>query len=372
MLRADEGFAADEELVQVTAEHRDRLLQGGAEGWEVLQARPGEIVRQPELAATLLAVAEQGPDAFYTGPVADALSRAARGDGGWLAPEDLRGQRTVVGPPVTVPWDAGLVHVQPPASQGVLLAMALRWLDDRTAGDSRPTRFDPADLDHLGVELTEAVFAFRHRCARDGGALLGEPLDVDLEKAARRGGPRAYLHTTGVAVADGEGTVVSSLLSLFDSFGSATFAAEVGVLLNNRAAGFTVPPNDPAPSRRPVHTLAPALLVHDGPVGRDATALATPGADGQVQTLLQIMIKQRYLGLPLPDAVAARRWRSVEGGVLVEAEHPGAESLARRGHAVETLPAGDDLFGGVVSAGFEGGQPVAVGDWRRQVRADAL
>jgi gamma-glutamyltranspeptidase/glutathione hydrolase len=367
-LLADEGFAADQPLVDAAAKHRDRLLKGGAQGWEPLQARPGDVVRQPALATTLLAVAEHGPDAFYTGPVAEALCQAARRDGGWLAPEDLNEQRTVVTAPVTAGWDGGLVHVQPPASQGVLLAMALRWLDDQIAGEVDLGRFDAEDLDHLGVELTEAVFAFRHRCARDGEALLDEPLDVDLEKASRRGGPRAYLHTTGVAVADADGTVVSSLLSLFDSFGSATFAPDVGVVLNNRAAGFTVPPNDPAPNRRPVHTLAPALLVR----GRDLTALATPGADGQIQTLLQILIRQRYIGLSLPDAVAARRWRSVEGGLLVEAEHPCVDALARRGHAVETLPAGDVLFGGVVSASYQSGQPSAVGDWRRQVSADAL
>src|SRR5205814_8268809 len=114
------------------------------------------------------------------------------------------------------------------------------------------------------------------------------------------------------------GRVVSSLLSLFDSFGSGIFAPEAGVVLNNRAAGFTATPNDPGPARRPVHTLAPALAVR----GRRATALATPGADGQVQTLLQILLRQRYLGLPLPDAVGALRWRSVEGGLLVESEHP--------------------------------------------------
>jgi gamma-glutamyltranspeptidase / glutathione hydrolase len=268
-----------------------------------------------------------------------------------------------------VPWDAGVAHVQPPASQGVLLAMALRWLE-RAGLDA--AGLDAADLDHLGIELTEAVFAHRHRCARDGAELLGEPLEVDLEKASRRGGPRAYLHTTGVAVADAEGTVVSSLLSLFDGFGSAVFAPEAGVLLNNRAAGFTAPPNDPAPGRRPVHTLAPALLVRGTRSDQRATALATPGADGQVQTLLQVLLRQRYLGQPLPDAVAAPRWRSVEGGLLVEAGHRCADALAQRGHAVETLPAGDGLFGAVVSAGYEDGRPAAVGDWRRQVTADAV
>jgi gamma-glutamyltranspeptidase / glutathione hydrolase len=249
----------------------------------------------------------------------------------------------------------------------VRLAMALRWLDRSGPAALGAGGLGAEDLDHAGIELTEAVFAHRHRCAQDGERLLEEPLEVDLENASRRGGPRAYLHTTGVAVADADGTVVSSLLSLFDSFGSGTFAPEVGVVLNNRAAGFTVAPNDPAPGRRPVHTLAPALLVGGG----EATALATPGADGQVQTLLQVLLRRRYLGAALPEAVTARRWRSVEGGLLVESGHPSAVALARRGHAIETLPAGDGLFGAVVSASHRDGTPSAVGDWRRSVSAGA-
>jgi gamma-glutamyltranspeptidase/glutathione hydrolase len=268
---------------------------------------------------------------------------------------------------VTVPWNGGTAAVQPPASQGVLLAMALHWLEDHAAELDLAT-FAAEDLDHLGVELVEAVFAHRHRCARDGAALLAEPVEVDLSRAARRGGPRTYLHTTGVAVADADGTVVSSLLSLFDSFGSATFVPEAAVVLNNRAAGFTVPPNDPAPGRRPVHTLAPALIEQSDLV----TALATPGADGQIQTLLQVLLAQRYLGAALAGAVDAPRWRSVSGGVLVESGHASAAALAARGHLVETLPAGDGRFGAVVSASYASGGGVdAVGDGRRQVSAGA-
>ncbi|MGZ4650309.1 MAG: gamma-glutamyltransferase [Kineosporiaceae bacterium] len=365
---ADAGFGADEPLVEVAAAHRARLLRGGAEGWEVLEARPGDLVRQPELARTLVAVGQDGPDAFYRGDVAEAIARAVVRDGGWLGPDDLRDQRTVVTTPVTVAWGGAVAALQPPTSQGILLAMALQWLERHEAGLGLDT-WEAEDLDHLGIELTEAVFAHRHRCARDAQALLDEPLDVDVEVAARRGGPRAYLHTTGVAVADADGMVVSSLLSLFDSFGSGTFAAEAGVVLNNRAAGFTVAPNDPAAGRRPVHTLAPALL-HQGD---QVTALATPGADGQVQTLLQVLLRRRWLGVDLPDAVDALRWRSVEGGVLVESGHRSGAALAGRGHLVETLPAGDDLFGGVVSASYDGaGRVSAVGDWRRQVSAGAV
>jgi gamma-glutamyltranspeptidase/glutathione hydrolase len=243
----------------------------------------------------------------------------------------------------------------------VLLAMALQWWE---AAAERGEPVLPADADHVGVELTEAAFGHRDRCAADGGDLLDVELSVDRSRAARRGGPRAYLHTTGVAVADEQGRVVSSLVSVFDDFGSAVLVPEAGIVLNNRAAGFTGPPNDAGPGRRPVHTLAPALLERDG----RSTALATPGADGQVQTLLQVLSRLRA-GQSLEQAVGAPRWRSEGGRLLVEASHPTQDELAARGHELSLLVDGDERFGAVVSASAGPDGPSAVGDWRREVSA---
>ncbi len=335
---------------------RARLVGGGAGGWPLLAARAGDRVAQPALAATLEAVAAGGADAFYRGGLAAAVARAARARGGALSADDLAAHRTVVADPVGVAWDGGRAWVQPPSSQGVLLAMALAWLE-------REGPVPPADRDHVGVELTEAVFAFRDRAA-EGAALLAEPLAVDRERAAQRGGPRAYLHTAGVAAADAEGTVVSSLVSVFDDFGSAVWVPEGGFVLNNRAGGFTAGPNAPRPGALPVHTLAPALLT----TPRGPLALATPGADGQVQTLLQVLLHLRDDG-DLAAALDAPRWRSEGGRLLVERAHPAAETLGARGHAVTALDDGDDRFGAVVAAGLRGGTPIAAGDWRRGVTA---
>jgi len=167
--------------------------------------------------------------------------------------------------------------------------------------------------------------------------------------------------------------VVSSLVSVFDDFGSGVFVPAGGFTLNNRADGFTEAPNARRPSARPVHTLAPAILI-----GADASAmaLATPGADGQVQTLLQVL---DGLGDAADSpaervghAVQAPRWRSELGELLVEADHPQREALAGRGHRVRALTPGDDVFGAVVCAGVDGGGPFAAADWRRSARSGAI
>ncbi|WP_203595426.1 gamma-glutamyltransferase [Salipiger sp. PrR002] len=195
---------------------------------------------------------------------------------------------------------------------------------------------------------------------------MSEALTDDPERAPHRGGPRAYLHTAGVACADADGCVVSSLVSVFDDFGSGVYVPEGGFMLNNRAAGFGPAPNDAAAGKRPVHTLAPALLT--GPDG-SVWALATPGADGQVQTLLQVLSRARLAGEDLAAAVAAPRWRSENGQLLIEESHPEIEALRALGHALKVLPSGDLRFGAIVAAGMQGGSPRALADWRRLTTA---
>ena len=338
------------------SEQAERLAQGGAQGWSVVrEGAGGGPVVQAEIAALLERIGAEGREAFYAGDMADAIARAVQGQGGLLAAADLAAHRSELGAPMSVGWQGGTVEVQPPMTQGVLLAMSLQGMEGVEIGDA-------ASLDHLCVELTEASFQFRDRVA-EGDALLRERLEIDLRRASGRGGPRAYLHTAGVATADAEGMVCSSLVSVFDSFGSCVFVPEGGFVLNNRAEGFTGGANAAGPGKRPVHTLAPMILRS----GEGVTALATPGADGQVQTLLQILAKTGVEGAGLAAAIHAPRWRSEDGALLVADGHPEAEHLRALGHRVEMRADSDLCFGGVVCAGTEAGRPFAGSDWRREV-----
>jgi gamma-glutamyltranspeptidase/glutathione hydrolase len=360
---ASEGVPVDEELRSAVRTQHARLLVGGGGEWDLLATvddhRAGRWV-QPALAALLEDVAERGGPAFYTGRSGEAMVAAVRRAGGVLDNHDLSTHSTACPPPIRVPWAGGHAHVQPPASQGVLLAMALQKVAALAQAGI------PVD-DHVLVEVTTAAFGHRASCAR-GRALLDEELAVDLERASGRGGPRAYLHTAGVATVDADGQAVSSLVSVFDDFGSAVYVPELGIVLNNRAAGFTDGDNAPAPAKRPVHTLAPALLTT--PEG-GVLALATPGADGQVQTLLQVMAGVALGSGSLRDAVGARRWRSQAGDLLVEDGHPASADLEARGHRVLPTAPGDEAFGAVVAAGISD-TTYAVADWRRQTSCAAV
>lgn len=356
---AEQPLEIEPSLRAAVRAQRARLESGGAAGWALLQAvdqHDRAVWRQPELAALLHSIAANGRDAFYTGKSAAAIVAATASRGGELIVDDLETNTTPCPDPISVRWASGGAHVQPPSSQGILLAMALQRVRTLLA-----TGID-AD-DHVLVEVVGAAFAHRSSC-HSGHQLLGLPLHVDLHRASGRGGARAYLHTAGVAAADASGLVVSSLVSVFDDFGSGVYVPELGVVLNNRAAGFTDGANAPGPGKRPVHTLAPAMLTDD----RGVHALATPGADGQVQTLLQVLARTAC-GTSLSDAVAALRWRSQDGELLVEQGHPAAEVLTSKGHRVRFRPPGDDVFGAVVAAGTDAETTYAVADWRRQTHA---
>ncbi len=347
------GFPVDAGLEAALDAQRPRLERGGAGAAALLAARTGRTLEQAELANTLERIAKDGRAALHEGDLARAIAAAVRRTGGALSVEDLAPPAATVERPIAVPFAGRTVHVQPPLSQGVLLAMAL-------AGRVRLGDLPPDRAAHAGVELLEAAFVHRDRVAR-GAALLDEPLDVRLDRAARRGGPRSYLHTAGVAAADRYGLVVASLASVFDDFGSGVFVPEGGFVLNNRAGGFTAADNAFAPGKRPVHTLAPALVTGGG----ETVALATPGADGQVQTLYQVLTAWLLAGTPLDRAVHAPRWRGEDGRLLLEAGHPARAVLAARGHAVIDLAAGDMRFGAVTAAGTTGGLPFALANWRR-------
>lgn len=359
---ATTGFRIDAALLRARDRQRLRLLAGGAFDWSLIDTPSGGLWIQPELAQALADVAASTGESFYRGAAVDAMTQAVKRHGGALTPADFDRHTTQVGAPVTVPFNGGSLSVQPPSSQGVLLALAATTAEALVINNSSK----PAD--HLLVEIAEAAFAYRSDCA-DVAMVLGQQLSIDTERAAHRGGPRAYLHTAGVAASDASGTVVSSLVSVFDDFGSAVFVPELGIVMNNRAAGFTDGANVAAPGKRPIHTLAPALVQR---ADLSVLALATPGADGQVQTLLQILTAMKDRRIPLAEAIAAPRWRSENGDLTIEEDHPHAADLAGRGHHLVARPPGDDLFGAVVAAGLTDGRPFAAADWRRQVSSAAV
>lgn len=325
-----------------------------AEGVSGPQA--GEISRQPELAATLEAIAQGGPDWFYRGPFAQALEVHSLERGGFMRASDLAAHRTWVGAPLEVSVGGLRFFAPPPPSQGLILLEELGIL----AGDEG---LDPMSAEgiHLLVEAKKRAFADRlafagdpnftpmplqgllspgylreRRAGIDGGAAseaevaAGDPWRYAGSATGRGEGAGAPWpapvgeggqDTTCFVVVDGAGNAAAVIISLFAAWGCREVVAGTGVVLNNRGHGFSLRPDHPnrlVPGKRTMHTLHNYLAVDE----RGALVLlgGTPGGDSQPQWNLQVVMHLLRGGCEPQEAVERPRWSSSPGTTPPESE----------------------------------------------------
>ena len=382
---ADDGFAVSRGVARAAAQYR-RLLEADPTlaalflpGGKPLAA--GDLLRQPALAETLRGIAGGGADAFYRGRAAESLSRTCELRGGLLRRADFQRYRPDWVEPLETRYRGVTVRVMPPNSFGLLLLLQLSVLEGfdlsslpagsasrysllmRAAGaafhEGRRAIADPACN-----PLPVAALLSREATGRMRAAAGATPVADDLPN---QGG------TAIVSAADAAGNGVTLVQSVFLPFGSGIADSETGVLLNNRMIGFTTDPGDPncvGPSKRPAHTLCPAMALQEE---RLRFLLGSPGGPGQTLTLAQVLSNLLDLDMDVSEAVEAPRWSmDLEGNAILEAS-VAEETLAqlrRLGHRVERGAPGSPYFGSAeVIEVLPGGALCAAADWRRDAAA---
>src|SRR5262245_11476557 len=315
--------------------------------------RPGALIRQSALAATLDQLAHAGLDDFYRGDVGREIAADLARIGSPVGRADLESAHARVADPLQVSLQAGTLYNTPPPTQG-LASLIILALFERL----RVPAAESFDHVHCLIEATKRAFAVRERVITDPVRLPhpveryldtkfldAEAQKIDRRKAARW--PAAYRagDTVWMGAADASGLVVSYIQSLYWEFGSGCVLPATGVLMQNRGASFALDPralNALAPGRLPPHTLTPALAVlKDGRV----IAYGTMGGDGQPQTQAAIFTRHVLYGGPLDRAIDAprwllgRTWGSSQTNVRVEARFDGLliDRLMSAGHDVEPL-----------------------------------
>lgn len=328
---------------------------------ELHLARPdtGERLVRPDLARTLVAIAEGGRGAFYEGAFGEGLVAVG---GGEYEPTDLqRCQATWTEPLSTRVWGHD-VWTPPPTSSGYLVlagaAIAQRCGLDGDAG------LDPDDpaWAHLLVEAARLAGFDRPEVLHDG-AQVASMLDENTLRAraaqfsahstARLGASTRTADTTYLCVVDRDGMGVSLIQSNAMDFGCHVAVPGTGVLLHNRGLGFSLEAGHPAeygPGRRPPHTLSPALVTR--PDGSLRAVLGTMGGDSQPQVVLQMLARLLVAGQDAGEVITAPRFvlahRQPRSGfdtwaepdeqvVRLEAHAPSAwaDGLERTGHQIE-------------------------------------
>ncbi len=302
---AREGFAVDARYAGA-ATFRESMLRARPDVARTFldqgnAPKPGYVVRQPELAATLEALAERGREGFYAGEVARRMVEGVTASGGIWSVQDLADYRVVEREPTRIGYHgAAITTATLPSSGGVVLAEALQILE----GVLRPDR-SAVERDHLIAEAMRRGYQDRARYLGDPAFVRVPPVLTTRAYALERGAsidpdkatPSANLdvlyppltegtNTTHFSVADEDGNLVAATLSINLPFGAGVLAGNTGVLLNNEMDDFSAAPgvgnayglvgdaaNAIAPGKRPLSSMTPTFV--DSP--RGTLVFGTPG-----------------------------------------------------------------------------------------------
>ncbi|MEE2023685.1 gamma-glutamyltransferase [Alkalimonas mucilaginosa] len=331
---ANQGFIVPENLQQYGGNALERY-QGKTNFADYFAAMTaGHLFKQPELAATLSRIANQGAAEFYMGETASLIVAEMQRGAGFITADDLAQYQAVWREPLIFPWrDYQLVTVAPPSSGGIALSQLL-GLKQLRLDDFKAQQHNSAGYVHLLAEIYKRVFA-------DRADYLGDPaftkvpqqelLAADyLAQRASEINPQAIsatkqirpglesAQTTHFSIVDHAGNAVSNTYTLNLDFGSGVVVTGAGFLLNNEMDDFSIKPGVPnafgvvggaanaiEPGKRMLSSMTPSILVQDNEV---RLVIGTPGGSTIFTSVFQVITNLYDFGMPLADAVAAPRF----------------------------------------------------------------
>jgi gamma-glutamyltranspeptidase/glutathione hydrolase len=378
---AEAGFPVSEVIAEGWAESVPSLLpwKDSATTWLIDGRAPrfGDVFRNPNLAASLKLIAEQGPSVFYTGSLASRLAEFSEANGGYLRLEDFEKHQSEWVDPISTDYRGYNVWECPPNGQGLA---ALQMLNILEAYDLKTMGHNSPDYLHLLIEAKKLAFADRAKYYADPDFAripIADLLSKDYAtKQRKRIDPNkastdvpagdfkiAQGDTVYLCAVDHEGNCCSFIQSLFHGFGSKVTPGDVGFCLQNRGSQFALDPNHAnrlEPGKRPFHTIIPAMVTSKG---LPWLVYGVMGGDMQPQGHVQILVNLIDFGMNVQQAGDAGRIRhqgsatptgepmAPNGGeVAVESRIPAAtqKALTDRGHVIIRSPGSFGGYQGIV------------------------
>ena len=337
---AANGFVMDITLHQNISARAERLAQDPETkkiflGNDGKAPAIGSLFKQPDLAATLQRIADNGRDGFYAGPTAELIAKDMAANDGLITQEDLANYVAVERAPVTGQFkDYAIVSAPPPSSGGIHVIQMLNILEPyplETWGHNS------AQYLHHVIEAMKLAYADRSEHLGDPERMEA-PIDFLLAKdyASKRRGlinsdsatPSAEIapgvmptpespDTTHYSVADSAGNVVSNTYTLNFSFGSHITIPGTGILMNNEMDDFAARPGFPnayglvqgeknavAPGRRPLSSMTPTLVFRKG---EPWLATGSPGGSLIITAVMQTILNAMAFDMNIAEAAAAPR-----------------------------------------------------------------
>ncbi|WP_106478485.1 gamma-glutamyltransferase [Phytohalomonas tamaricis] len=320
---AENGFAVPQLFSDNISQARERLTQ-----WEATRKtffksdgsvyQPGEVFKQPELAATLKRIAEQGPREFYEGKTAQLLIAEMKRHGGIMTLNDLNAYQPALREPVHGSYRGYDVYsMSPPSSGGAHIVQILNMLEGDDIG---ALGFNSAATIHLMSEAMKRAYADRSQYLGDTD-FVNVPLAAITSKAYAHSlraqfdmqhatpsseiapgqvAPYESDQTTHFSVADDQGLAVSNTYTLNFSYGSGITVDGAGFLMNNEMDDFSAKPGVPnaygliggaankiEPGKRMLSSMSPTIVKHDG---KNFLITGSPGGSRIITTTLQVIM----------------------------------------------------------------------------------
>jgi gamma-glutamyltranspeptidase / glutathione hydrolase len=376
---AEDGFAVDAALASSlnnvigSATEFPELRRvygknGGADRWSA-----GDRLVQKDLARTLRHIAEEGPDAFYKGAIADLIAAEMKAGGGIITKADLAAYQAKERAPVHGTYRGYAVYGPPPPSSGgiglVEMLNILEQFDLRKQG-----RWSPETV-HLMIEAMRRAYCDRARYLGDAD-FVQVPAHLTSKEYARKlaqginpakATPSEELarniplaaegeSTTHFSVIDKDGMAVANTYTLERSYGSRVVVRGAGFLLNNemldfnwrpgvtnRAGVIGTEPNQIAPGKRMLSSQTPTIVAKNGKV---VLVTGSPGSRTIINTVLGVLVNVLDFDMDVQAAVDAPRLHHSWFPDVVKFEgkrdHPElVERLRQMGHTVEGTRQGD-------------------------------
>ncbi len=289
----------------------------------------GQVFKQPQLAATLERIANNGVNGFYYGETADLITAEMLRGKGLITKKDLENYKPVWRAPLIADWRQEQIIASPPPSSGGFAVIQLLKMKDDLADQFADVAHNSIQYIHLIAEIEKRVYAdraeylgdpdyndFDVKRLIDDGYLKARATEVDPRKisplAAARPGLESH-QTTHFSVVDFAGNAVANTYTINDWFGSRTVVDGAGFLLNDQMDDFSVKPgvpnmygvvgytaNEIQPGKRMLSSMSPTILVRDGQVDM---VLGAEGGSTIITSVFQTIVNVRDFHMSTKDAV---------------------------------------------------------------------
>ena len=329
----------------------------------------GDTLRLTLLGKSLRAIAEEGPNVFYQGWIADRIADDMAAHGGIISRDDLRAYVAVERAPIRGTYHGHeIISMPPPSSGGVALVEMLNILE----------RFELRNRPRYGVTNVHLTIEAMRRAYLDRARHLGDPdfsevpaarltdksfaaelaREIDTAHAASSvtlGGDIVTVsatepeETTHFSVVDADGMAVANTYTLEGGYGSFVVVEGAGFLLNNEMGDFNKKPGETnpqgdigtaanliAPGKRMLSSMTPTIVRKDG---RTVLVTGSPGGRTIINTVLSVVLGVVEFGMTPREAVDAQRihhqWLPDQTTIEAEAVSPeDLERLRAMGHTI--------------------------------------